>query len=64
MDDRYSNQGTICPYCGHLDLASDSDGLLYDETRCEWECGECGEEYRVSAFNQWSWNTEKMEVTP
>ena len=64
MSELYSTVGAICPHCGHLERASDSDGLLYDEQRCEYECGSCGVEFRVSAFNQWSWTTEKMEAAP
>ena len=59
--DNYSTEGAICPYCGHLERASDSDGMLYDESRCEYECGQCGEEFRVSAYNSWSWTTGKAE---
>jgi DNA-directed RNA polymerase subunit RPC12/RpoP len=59
MMDNYSTDGAICPYCGHLARASDSDGMLFDESLCEYECGTCGEEFRVSAYNRWSWTTEK-----
>ncbi len=31
MAENYSTDGAICPYCGHIDRASDSDGLLYNE---------------------------------
>lgn len=64
MTDHYSTDGAICPYCGHLERASDSDGGLYDESRCEWECGECLSEFRVSAYNRWSWTTQKLEDAP
>lgn len=64
MTEHYSTDGAICPFCGHLDRASDSDGMLYDEGRCEWECGECGEEFRVSAYVQWSWTTTRQEEPP
>lgn len=59
--DNYSTHGAVCPFCGHLDRASDSDGLLYDEGRCDWECGACGEDFIVQAYNQWSWTTKKSE---
>ncbi len=62
MLDHYSTDGAICPYCGHMNMASDSDGGLYDESRSEWECGECLSTFKVSAYVQWSWTTEKADA--
>lgn len=61
--DNYSNHGAICPHCGHLNLASDSDGMLYDEMRSDWECEECETEFFVQAHNSWSWTTSKKDPT-
>lgn len=58
IDDNYSIHAAVCPVCGYENRASDSDGLLYDEGVDTWECGECSEEFRVSANCQWSWTTK------
>lgn len=57
--DNYSTSAAICPYCGHENYAADSDGLLYDEGIVEYECGDCGETFQVSAYCQWSWTTAR-----
>lgn len=62
-DETFSTHGAICPFCGHLNRASDSDGLLYDESLYEWECAECGETFALTAFVQWSW-TAAQERQP
>lgn len=54
-----SERGAICPHCGHLNSASDSDGILYDESLCEYECGECEKTFRVRANVTWMWETFK-----
>ncbi len=59
--DRYSHLGAECPYCGHMNLASDSDGGLYDEGRSEWECDACEDEFLVSPNNSWTWTTAPKE---
>ncbi len=62
MVEHYSIHGAVCPHCGHVSAASDSDGGLYDESITEWECGECLSEFNVRAHNQWSWTSEKKEA--
>jgi len=57
--DNYSTSAAICPYCGHENDACDSDGMLYDEGISEYECGDCGELFRVTAYCQWSWTTAR-----
>ena len=64
MLDNYSTEGAICPHCGHMNEASDSDGLLYDEGLGDWECDECEEVFEVSAYVQWSWTTRKKDTAP
>ena len=62
MAEHYSIHGAVCPYCGHENAASDSDGGLYDEAITEWECDECFSEFAVQANNQWSWTSQKKEA--
>lgn len=56
--ERYSNDGPICPHCGHLHRAGDDPEIYYNEDLSELECGMCEKEFRVRAFNSWSWTTE------
>lgn len=53
----YNNTGAICPHCRHNNLAIDSDGILYDESLCEYECSNCGKEFSVSVHCEWTWTT-------
>lgn len=59
--DRFSHHGAQCPYCEHMNLASDSDGYMYDEELENWECGDCGETFLISAHCSWSWITAREE---
>lgn len=58
----YNNShGAVCPYCGHLNQADDSDGILYDESTCEYDCGECDKYFSVSIYVSHSWRTKKID---
>lgn len=47
--------GPICPWCGHLNKASDSDGILYNESTTSYECGECCKEFKVRVHITFCW---------
>lgn len=55
----YSDDGAICPYCGYLNTASDSEGFLFDEGIDEYDCRMCEETFIVGAYVVWSWTTTK-----
>ena len=41
----YNNDCIECPDCGH----KERDGLYdYDEDSCNWTCGSCGKDFRLS----------------
>lgn len=54
-EETFSTDGAECPYCGNVDHASDSDGMLYSESTDEWECGLCGNPFLVSLHVSHSW---------
>lgn len=60
-NDTYDNAGAICPYCGRVNKAEDSDGILYDEGTNTYDCGECGEEFNVAVYMDFSWRTRALE---
>lgn len=51
----WDNYGATCPYCGHKNLASDSDGIMYDESLCEYDCESCSKVFNISVSVIWSW---------
>lgn len=56
--DNDSHEGAICPHCGYLNQACDSEGELYDEGRSTYFCGECDVEFLVDCFSTWLWSTK------
>ena len=58
-EETYSNDGPICPYCGHKH--EPDGGFFYDESLTEFDCDRCGREVAVSVFNSWSWTCEPTE---
>ena len=61
--DNWSDEGGICPYCGELYDASDSEGYLYQEEDSEIEvmCQECGREYIVTPSVSYAWTSHRMD---
>lgn len=53
--------GPICPFCGHLNKACDSDGLLYSESVDEYDCGECSKTFNVSVGISFSWSASRKD---
>lgn len=58
-EETYSNDGPVCPYCGHKHEMD--GGYFYDESLTEFDCDRCGREVSVSVFNSWSWTCTPME---
>ena len=57
----YETIGALCPWCGHLNLAENSDGLLYDEKVCDYICEECDKEFEVRVYCSYTWTTTKRK---
>lgn len=57
----YHDRGALCPYCGHLNHAGNSDGELYDEMIEQYECAACDRFFMVSANNSWSWTCKPIQ---
>lgn len=58
VTDTYSDiEGPICPYCGYMNKACDSDGHLYDESTTEWYCANCDETFDVSIYVSHTWHS-------
>lgn len=55
--DNYSDEGAICPYCGHLNKADGDSASLFSERTCEWQCEDCEEEFLVDVYVSHSWTT-------
>jgi DNA-directed RNA polymerase subunit RPC12/RpoP len=60
MAETYSNAGAECPYCGHMHHPSDSDGALYDESTCEYECGDCLRTFQLQVYVSHSWTCKTI----
>jgi hypothetical protein len=53
------SSGPVCPYCGSLNMACDSDGYLYSESLDEWYCNDCDKAFSVSVHVSYSWKSKK-----
>jgi transposase-like protein len=62
MTDCWSSNGAICPYCEHENQPKDENWSLFDENTSEFECNDCGREFRVSVFTSYTWVTEPSEA--
>ena len=60
-DEQYSNEGAICPYCGHLHEPGDVDYVIYNESLETLTCDHCGKDFNVSLYISYSWTTSKRE---
>lgn len=56
--EQYSSDGAVCPYCGHLNSPQDCYSL-YDECIEDFDCENCGKNFKISVYCSWSWTTEK-----
>lgn len=61
--DNFMELGPTCPYCGSVNDARDSDGVLYDESTDEYTCDFCDRDFAVTVFVTHSWNTNQKETT-
>lgn len=57
----WSDNGAVCPHCGHLNNPNDDSYALYDEGNEEWECGECETSFVVRVHIKYSWICEPKE---
>ncbi|MCK5604493.1 hypothetical protein KAR91_21565 [Candidatus Pacearchaeota archaeon] len=57
----YSTEGAVCPYCGYTDLASDSEGYIFDESNDTNNCHACGKEYKMELYVSHLWTTNKKD---
>ena len=57
----YSTEGSICPYCGYADLASESEGYIFDESNTTNNCPICDKEYKMNLYISHSWTTSKIK---
>lgn len=55
------DDGVICPYCGYLNEACDSDGMLYREDGDDYDCGECGKEFSFTVDLSFSWSGRRKD---
>lgn len=58
---RDDSQGPICPYCGHLNRASDSGGHLYNSDIEEYDCEECQRVFDLNVRITYTWETSRRE---
>ena len=56
-----NDEGVICPYCGCMNKACDSDGMLYSESITEYDCDECSREFEVSVGIHFSWKGSRLD---
>lgn len=56
-----NSEGPICPFCGYMNKACDSDGYLYSESIDEYDCGDCGKKFDVSVGVMFSWSASRPE---
>ena len=54
-------RGPVCPYCGSVNDASDSDGILWDESTDEYTCDVCDRDFAVMVFVTHSWSTSPIK---
>lgn len=50
-----NSEGPICPYCGYMNKACDSDGRMYNEEFDTHSCWDCGKDFDVSVSVSFSW---------
>jgi transcription elongation factor Elf1 len=60
LDETYSTQGPVCPYCGHMENVSDDPSIFYDESLTEIECGECEQTYSCRLYVSHSWTSNPL----
>lgn len=56
-----NTDGVVCPYCGEMNTACDSDGMLYSESTEDYDCGWCSKTFAVSVYVSFSWCGKKIE---
>lgn len=55
------SEGAICPYCGHMNEAIESDGLLYTEDTTSYYCDSCDKQFYVGVNISYSWTATRIE---
>lgn len=53
------DKGPICPWCGHINEACDSDGLLYTQNTDSYYCDHCDKEFAVTVYVSFAWSSYK-----
>ena len=59
MDETYSTEGPICPYCDHKHRADDP--FYYDERNDEMECERCEKSFVMRVSHSTSWSCEAID---
>lgn len=59
MDEIFSKEFIICPYCGYENNPADSDGLAYDENTSTYICESCDKELLLRVYYTYCWTTRK-----
>jgi anaerobic ribonucleoside-triphosphate reductase len=57
----FSEEGAVCPYCGWVDLASESEGYIYNKSNETNRCPRCTKEYEMWLNISYSWETHRTE---
>lgn len=51
--------GPSCPYCGRINKASDSGGMLYTEDADQYKCESCEKNFTVSVRISYAWTARR-----
>lgn len=58
MEEEYSTEGLVCPYCGELHDAEATDYEIYEDLS-SYCCHYCGNKFKVISLAPYSWWTSK-----
>ena len=61
MEETYSTDGPICPYCEHQHNPADEPQHYYNEMADESTCSSCGKDFKLSVYVRHSWTCEAYE---
>ena len=60
-EEHWSDDGAVCPYCGYINEAQESDGALYTQDTETYTCDHCDKQFRVEVDWTFDWTTRKIE---
>ena len=60
-EEHWSQDGAICPYCGYINDANNSDGYLYQQSTETYTCEHCNKKFEVQVDWTFDWTTKKIE---